>query len=64
LLAGAVFEVTGRGLGSLPLFLEPFGEEACKSGVDFVIRLLGDLARLAESSNQCFQLARWLMKEC
>jgi hypothetical protein len=63
-LVGGVFEVAGRGLGSFALFLEPFGDLESKSGVDLVILFAGDLARFAESSNQCFQCANWLMNGC
>jgi hypothetical protein len=54
-LNGGVFDVAGRGLGSL-LPLELFGDFFARSGVD-LLNLLppGDFVRLAESSSQCFQ---------
>lgn len=64
LAAGGVLEVAGRGLGSFPPALELFVDFWSRSGVDLVILFPGDLARFAESSSQCFQLASWFIKAC
>lgn len=60
--AVAIFDVTSLGLGSFGPARELFSDFVRRFGVEVLFLVLGDLARFADSNNQCFQCARWLKK--